>query len=436
MSDRETECTCDELAHPCEIHDTSGSPDVVRGAKGGPEWRDNVDPKLIVMNTEGHKKPRGMDLAMRVGHLKLQRWLKALSEGGCLACPDESSGSVGCLTCPGNRQDCECYEHAGDGPDDDQLRELLEMWKIQAGVNTMLENQAKIKSMLDEQRKAFWGVLPVTYIQGVDGWTEERVEEDSEEEPCTHEVTHMGRCAGCSAQWNGEDEGWIVEKQSVLSTKMSDMEVKLKSGGGFNAKLMLVDDQGPSVGWITEEEDYRLEKDPVERLRKKHALFAKVYGWEFDKEGVGSGGECELQHSLMESYMKARENMLSEKETRRESAMQAAMEEDDWGQKLSDLPDGRYYIKDPTDPSAFTRPIDVSAREVTYLGPKSLKDGALPKLDPIAQAQMAAYATVGGKAFQEAGLEKDEEEKGKKKWNLSRGMRRLLKKRVLRKKAS
>jgi len=412
MSDRELECTCDELAHPCDIHDTSGPPETVRG----PEWKPS--------------------LALKVGHLKLGRWLKALSEGRCLACPDESSGSVGCLTCPGNRQDCECYEHQGEGPTDSQLTELLEMWRVQAGVNTMLENQAKIKSMLDEQRKAFWGVLPVTYIQGEGGWTEERIEEDSEE--CTHEIVHMNRCAGCSAQWNGEDEGWIEEKQSVLSTKMSDMELELKSGRGFNAKLMLVDDQGPSVGWITEEEDYRLEKDPVERLRKKHALFAKVYGYEFDRDE----GECAFgtsQHSLVESYMEARENMLEEKaakaaaETRRDSAMQAAMEEDDWGQKLSDLPDGRYYIKDPTDPSAFTRPIDVSARGVTYLGPKSLKDGSLPKTDPIAQAQMAAYATVGGKAFQEAGLENKE---GKKKWNLNRGMRRLLKKRVLRKKAS
>lgn len=377
------ECTCDELAHPCDIHDTSGPPETVRG----PEWKPS--------------------LALRVGHLKLGRWLKALSEGGCLACPDESSGNVGCLTCPGNRQDCECYEHQGEGPDDDQLRELIEMRDTQDRINAMLKTQAEIRD-----------AHGITYLTGQSVILGEGY--DSEEEPCTHEIVHMNRCAGCSALWNGEDEEWIEEKKSVLSTKMSDMELELKSGGGFNAKLMLVDDPGPSVGWITEEEDYRLEKDPIERLRKKNALFSKVYGMDAPVDVRST-----VNHELIEAYEKAKTEMLGEKAEKKQKEEKA--------EEFADLPPGNYWVKRGEN-GALTQPISVSPQGVEWL--KTLPQGAMPKTDPIAQAQMAAYATVKGKAFQEEGLEKDEEEKGKKKWNLSRGMRRLLKKRVLRKKAS
>lgn len=422
-NERELECTCDLMAHPCEIHDTSGPPDVVRG----PEW-----------------KP---DLGMRVGHLKLGRWLEALRTGGCLACPNETSGNVGCLTCPGNRQDCECYEHAQDGPTDEQLSELLEMRDTQDRINAMLKTQAEIRDS-----------LPVTYIQGVDGWTEERVEEDddSEDEPCTHEIMHMGRCVGCSALWDGD--GWELPS---LGTKMEDMEltttdkpfikyinktytpsgviddetgvftpthigqvpvVKFDTGGskaGYH-NLWEVGESLYQTGFITAEEDYRLEKDPVERLRKKQALFHKIYGTTPSDETTVFGeridpppsrivpelkmvddGLNDIQRKLVESYEEAKKNMLGEKaekaeaESRRTAAMQAAMEEDDWGQKLKDLPDGRYYIKDPTDPSAFTRPIDVSPQGVKYLNHntnfKTTPQGGLPKSDPVAAAQMSAY---------------------------------------------
>ncbi len=115
-------------------------------------------------------------------------------------------------------------------------------------------------------------------------------------------------------------------------------------------------------------------------------------------------GLNDIQRKLLESYEEAKKNMLGEKaakveaakaESRKTEAMQAAMEEDDWGQKLRDLPEGRYYIKDPTDPSAFTRPIDVSPQGVKYLNHntnfKTLPQGGLPKNDPVADAQMSEY---------------------------------------------
>lgn len=48
-----------------------------------------------------------------------QTWISGLVEGTCLACPP------GCVDCPGNRQDCECYEHQEDGPTDTELRDML-----------------------------------------------------------------------------------------------------------------------------------------------------------------------------------------------------------------------------------------------------------------------------------------------------------------------
>lgn len=33
-NERELECSCDQMAHPCEIHDCTGGVDVVRGADG------------------------------------------------------------------------------------------------------------------------------------------------------------------------------------------------------------------------------------------------------------------------------------------------------------------------------------------------------------------------------------------------------------------
>lgn len=425
-NEREPECTCDLMNWPCEIHDTSGPPDVVRG----PEWKPS--------------------LALQVGNLKLHRWLKALAEGKCLACPDESSGNVGCLTCPGNRQDCECYEHQSEGPTDEQLLELINMRDTQDRINAMLKTQAELKRRFPEGKMLIDDPGPKTPFIKMNGktYTVDGVINDATGELTAHEggmvpVVKFEKENGVASTPPDKMIPSDYVATNILNIPLDDIKSGRKTG--YHNPLRVVVDP-VQAGFITAEEDYRLETDPAERLRKKEALFNKIYGTTpSDKTTIfgeridpppsrivpefrEDDGLNDIQRKLLESYEEAKANMLDEKaakatqkerekaeaETRRNAAMQAAMDEDDWGQKLRDLPDGRYYVKDPTDPSALTKPIDVSPQGVTYLNHnmnlKTTPQGGLPKNDPVAAAQMSEYV----EAFQQPLRDENKTKKGKK----------------------